>query len=632
MPNGNGSIQLKVPPEEAMLGIMGLASPQALPDVAAQLTAQGHLPLTPSNTLAPPADTAATTPDQAQAAAQPASALPPVSAPAAPALPPAEMPPASFGAGTAPAPAPRLVGPLAGSAFPATPTGTLPQPMGGPLGGITKPPQTTGQKILGALGKIGGVGLGIVAPGVAMQIPQTPLGKIAQQRREFAQQELQLGYLKTQADIQKAQADAAKARADAIVAMQGRYSAPANLPGYSFNEKTGQFEQKVTNLPPGIMAKDLPPTYRPYPGDVGAVNRRNATRFNALPASLRGNANLADYQVGPNPTEDDVTKTDEGLKNFEQMAIENQKMADAENTRQQQHDIAMQELALRNDIEGARREDQKFKDEEPVIATIPDPANPGNKIRVQTTRAEASKMPGVGAITKPDSAEIPKARIQAQQYSVVQDTLSAYRQDYNAIKENIPDAAIQAMTEIDSIGQKHPGGGGGLLGAITMGTANTLLVDPKERAQVGADWNQLAQYPQLVKLMADYYQTKESAITYIKALDQVGRGVQQAVQQDMQNIPEPWVGGDVANQKFDSMQRVYDRSMKGIVRFPGEIPTPEEIKAQYAQPAAGQAGAAPTARGAAPAAGGRTYPTGAKVGTMNGQHGYVLNGVFHADQ
>jgi hypothetical protein len=137
-------------------------------------------PLTPSTPMAPPAR-----PTFTPRPAAPPGASPPPAVPAAAGSPAGVLPP------------------IVSSPSPAS----LPPPAGSHLAAVPDAPQkSTMQKIGGTLGRIGGYALGAVAPGVAAQIPSTPLGKIAAQNRELRQEQVtaETGQKVAAADLAKA--------------------------------------------------------------------------------------------------------------------------------------------------------------------------------------------------------------------------------------------------------------------------------------------------------------------------------------------------------------------------------------------------------------------------------------------
>ena len=106
-----------------------------------------------------------------------------------------------------------------GPAMPALPGRVTPMPTASLGAPMTAPPRTTAQKVGGALGKIGGVALDALAPGIAEQIPQTPLGRIAEQKRN-----LEASQIESQNELRGAQAEAAREKAptaEEIAALRG---------------------------------------------------------------------------------------------------------------------------------------------------------------------------------------------------------------------------------------------------------------------------------------------------------------------------------------------------------------------------------------------------------------------------
>lgn len=115
-------------------------------------------------------------------------------------------------------PAPRRAFPPVGAAPEVQPSGTAPAPTAAPVNVAAPPHHGFFQRLGGVLGRIGGYGLSAVAPGIAAEIPSTPLGKIAAEHRERERELGQADIAGKQAETGEAQArtDLAKAQTEAL--------------------------------------------------------------------------------------------------------------------------------------------------------------------------------------------------------------------------------------------------------------------------------------------------------------------------------------------------------------------------------------------------------------------------------
>ena len=182
-----------------------------------------------------------------------------------------------------------------------------------PFGQMIPPrPRTFGQKLLSTLGQIGGYALSAADPGLAAMIPQTPIGKIAQQQRgleiqrtmaDIAQKQAETGYQKAQtaalpSEIALRTAQANQAQQTAAELASGEWKVSEY--GIMVNSRTGEVKPLEGITPENREAmfdKLLPDNSRPYRGDIAQANARFANQFNSLPANVRGKANLSDYQL-----------------------------------------------------------------------------------------------------------------------------------------------------------------------------------------------------------------------------------------------------------------------------------------------------------------------------------------------
>lgn len=264
MPNGNGgngglNLSIKGQPEhiDQMLGIMGVPLPLPQGDPAAlnptptqgdsggQPTAAFDPNNPPPGTIVSNVTGIAPLTGTPQYGSQSQSALPAVPLPAATgtAVPPAQpwRPPTA-----GPTTEQTLAGaaqalPTSESALGAIPT--TPQPT---QAGAIQP--TKGQRFLHALGQIAGTALGAVAPGVAMQIPQTPLGKIAAANRTMMQQRMATELEKQKAETLTAQTEASLApqRIQLMQAQADEAKAQAALEGDPLKKQ--QLQAQVNQL------------------------------------------------------------------------------------------------------------------------------------------------------------------------------------------------------------------------------------------------------------------------------------------------------------------------------------------------------------------------------------------------
>lgn len=221
-----------------------------------------------------------------------------------------------------------------------------------------------------------------------------------------------------------------------------------------------------------------------------------------------------------------------------------------------------------------------------------------------TTEAKAGEL---GAPFEPMTpADVKKDRDTLSLMGNVQLNASNYKQAVQAIPEAIPSdhsalmQRILADPKLDS---------GAILNAASLGAAMSIIAQG-ERANA---WNKLTAPEQ--NAVTQYLRAKGAVVAYQRALTNQGRTNPEALMIELDTIPEPYVGATVALPRFDSFQANIDQvSQRLPTNLPG-IPSPKSIRDRIEKPTAGP----------------KALPPGAQPGILNGKHGYVLNGEFHAD-
>lgn len=139
------------------------------------------------------------------------------------------------------------------------PLGKIQSPQGqdaiNPAMAPAKPEQ--GRSALGkvghVLGQIGGVGLSALAPGVAAQIPQTPLGKIVQENHaeKIKEKEAEIGQRTAQTGIEQEKTDIAKQNSQRtpVTDRQGNtyYLDQAGMDKYATTQSTNQSKEGIAS-------------------------------------------------------------------------------------------------------------------------------------------------------------------------------------------------------------------------------------------------------------------------------------------------------------------------------------------------------------------------------------------------
>lgn len=259
----------------------------------------------------------------------------------------------------------------------------------------------------------------------------------------------------------------------------------------------------------------------------------------------------------------------------------------------------------RADRANAAAEKNAAKDEEPIIAF-----DPKTKERIYTTRGDAKTSGYTMAGGKAASeADIAKESAKTSQFDDVQMNVSRYKTTYAALKGPLSSSDVNNMTAILSLIQsiERPGEGG-FVGSLSAGYV-PALANSAQRQTLGAAWSKLS--PEAAELVTGYLRAKGAIPAYQRALTGVGRTSKEAMEIEMANLPEPTVGYTKANSQLKAFQENIDVASKGLVKFPW-LDSPQEIRKNI--------------EGAA-----TTLPAGAIPGTMNGKHGYVLNGKFNAE-
>jgi hypothetical protein len=230
-------------------------------------------------------------------------------------------------------------------------------------------------------------------------------------------------------------------------------------------------------------------------------------------------------------------------------------------------------------------------------------AGPDGKV-IYTSQADAKKQGMTFEEMKP--ADVKADRQSIRQLNDVQTNISRYRDATDAIKENISPLASQTMAAILSdkgLGVKVEPFGIGL----DLGQLNDVITNTEK----AGDWNKLK--PEEQDAVLSYLRAKSSIIAYNKVLSGSARASEKQLEIEMQQLPLPYVGGTVADKQLNAFQENIDRASDG---FPTNLPglkAPGQVRQEIEGGKPGQ------------------VPQGATAGTMNGKHGYVLNGQFHGE-
>lgn len=268
-------------------------------------------------------------------------------------------------------------------------------------------------------------------------------------------------------------------------------------------------------------------------------------------------------------------------------------------------DAQQREADRRADKAAADKEKQDAKDQEPIIAF-----DPKTKERIYTTRGEAKAagltMTGGKAVSEPDVA---KEEAATRQFNDVQMNVSRYKNTYASLKGPLSSSDLNNMTAILSLTQQiERPGEGGFVGSLSAGYV-PALANSAQRQSLGSAWSKLG--PEATELVTGYLRAKGAIPAYQRALTGTGRTSQAAMEIEMANLPEPTVGYTKASSQLKAFQENIDVASKGLTKFPW-LDSPQDIRKNIEGTAAG-------------------LPQGAVPGTMNGKHGYVLNGEFHAE-
>ena len=465
----------------------------------------------------------------------------------------------------------------------------------------TPPPALHGWKnVLDTVGRI-------ATPQIESQIPGTPGNYVAKQEQldKLASDEQSRA---TAASTQQRESrEAAK-----IVNPVPLYAAPGTPnAGEQVGEKgydsTGQYhenmypsatqaaqqptvgQESTPNAPaqqssPGRSAtttmKPLEPQRAPLPTAEEAAKlapvKERSTQYNSQIADLP-DINAKDFPIGPETTTEQAEKT----------------LADA-----RAESAAKRAEKSAEHVADAPAAAEKEKERHNFGYTVDE-----NGSVVYTTEAKAGDL---GAPFEPMTpADVKKDRDTLGLMGNVQLNASAYKTAVQQIPGPIPadhSALMQrilADPKLDS---------GAILNAVDLGAAASIIAQG-ERATA---WNKLT--PPEQNAVTQYLRAKGAVVAYQRALTNQGRTNPEALMIELDTIPEPYVGATVALPRFDSFQSNIDQVSQ---RLPSNLPGVASVKSIRDKTEGSKAGGG--------------LPSGAVAGTLNGKHGYVLNGEFHAD-
>lgn len=629
--NGNGQITIKADPDAVMPALLAMATPATLPQAEegiygppgqltpAQQAAVGPMPAPtrqdwhslgsalppiPTDVQGPPVPQAASPATPAVAAALPPIAAAPAAGSTAPTGALGTIP-GTAPAGPAPPPQPQM-SPQQQADLQTLPFTRPGAPAGGPAPAMTTPmptpPPIPRRGFWGTLGQVAGTALGAVAPGVAAQIPGTPLGRIAAQQRGFAQQKLAAEVYKTQAEVERARAETAKAQAEAL----GEWR-PTDL-GTLVQTRSGQ-QVSIIGADPRMLDRLLPDDDRPYRGDVPATNKMFADQYYGSMAPddpRRSQPVPAEMQMPTaNPSWGDYKTRSEALTR----TINESGTAEARRNNEinRQHALAIEQQNA--DI---RRQEEEAKDQEPVVYFDK------NGQRILDSRMAARQAGGkiIGRTMSP--TEVDKETSITAQLNDVQLNLSRYQAAVDALGGKLPQDQIDAMTKIIAIDKalEGPVGNESITGQISAGQI-PIAASQAQQSEMGAAWNYLAQKnPAGEAMMRGYFRMRGALLAYQRVISGSARQSQLGLQFEAPNVPEPYVGVGVASRRLKDFQENMDTVAKQVTRIPG-MDIPSDIRDRFT-------GQRPQAQGggAAAAAGAKETPV-----TRNGKIiGYTQDG------
>lgn len=203
--------------------------------------------------------------------------------------------------------------------------------------------------------------------------------------------------------------------------------------------------------------------------------------------------------------------------------------------------------------------------------------NPTNNKLEYMNRAQADDFRSLFEPVKDTKTD----RQSIRQLNDIQKNISEYQRAIDSRKTSIEH--WQAMQRINAgVNERDVS----TLGFITMGAA----MDMMEQSEVANAWKELDKTERAI--MIGYLRAKGAMIAYNRVISGSARTNKEALAVEWNNLPLPYVGGDVANDQMRAMQENIDQVSLG---FPTNLPgmkLPERVREETERPAEKPAAAA----------------------------------------